>query len=203
MTHLKTDSVLNTNKSAATMNNRMPRHHVARCFLFAGLLLAAPAASRADEETESLPEGLEIVSIDVVPPAVTLKSRFEYRQIQFRGNLKTGETADLTRMVKLTTEPATVAVSELGLVTPVADGQEQLKFVFQGHEITVAIDVSGARQTPPISFVQDVQPTFSRLGCNAGTCHGSRLGKNGFKLSPKLLVSHCMLKMFMEIIVIT
>ena len=49
MTHLKTDSVLNTNKSAATMNNRMPRHHVARCFLFAGLLLAAPAASRADE----------------------------------------------------------------------------------------------------------------------------------------------------------
>ena len=26
-------------------------------------------------------------------------------------------------------------------------------------------------------------PTLSRMGCNAGTCHGSQKGKNGFKLS--------------------
>src|SRR5215467_4145529 len=26
-------------------------------------------------------------------------------------------------------------------------------------------------------------PVVSRLGCNAGTCHGSQQGKNGFKLS--------------------
>ena len=26
-------------------------------------------------------------------------------------------------------------------------------------------------------------PVLSRLGCNAGTCHGSAQGKNGFKLS--------------------
>ena len=26
-------------------------------------------------------------------------------------------------------------------------------------------------------------PVLSRLGCNAGTCHGSLKGKNGFKLS--------------------
>src|SRR5439155_15008862 len=35
----------------------------------------------------------------------------------------------------------------------------------------------------PISFATDVQPVLSRLGCNAGTCHGSAQGKNGFKLS--------------------
>ena len=89
MTHLKTNSVpvLNTNPSAAAMNNRFPRCHVAHCFLLAGLLLAAPASAQADEEMESWPEGLEIVSIDVIPPAVSLKSGFEYRQIQFRGNL--------------------------------------------------------------------------------------------------------------------
>jgi hypothetical protein len=33
------------------------------------------------------------------------------------------------------------------------------------------------------SFVQDVQPALSKMGCNAGTCHGSKDGKNGFKLS--------------------
>ena len=31
--------------------------------------------------------------------------------------------------------------------------------------------------------MHDVAPVLSRLGCNAGTCHGSAQGKNGFKLS--------------------
>ena len=34
-----------------------------------------------------------------------------------------------------------------------------------------------------VSFVQDVQPVLSKMGCNAGTCHGAKVGKNGFKLS--------------------
>ncbi|MFO0849312.1 MAG: DUF1553 domain-containing protein [Gemmataceae bacterium] len=32
-------------------------------------------------------------------------------------------------------------------------------------------------------FIRDVAPVLSRLGCNAGTCHGAQAGKNGFKLS--------------------
>ncbi|MCA9158399.1 MAG: DUF1549 domain-containing protein, partial [Planctomycetales bacterium] len=35
----------------------------------------------------------------------------------------------------------------------------------------------------PVSYVQDVMPIISRLGCNAGTCHGAKEGKEGFKLS--------------------
>ena len=35
----------------------------------------------------------------------------------------------------------------------------------------------------PVSFVRDVMPVLSKLGCNAGTCHGAAKGKNGFKLS--------------------
>jgi hypothetical protein len=34
-----------------------------------------------------------------------------------------------------------------------------------------------------VSFVRDVQPLLSKMGCNAGTCHGSKEGKAGFKLS--------------------
>ena len=33
------------------------------------------------------------------------------------------------------------------------------------------------------SFRQDVMPVFFRAGCNAGTCHGSARGKDGFMLS--------------------
>ena len=32
-------------------------------------------------------------------------------------------------------------------------------------------------------FVRDIMPVMSKAGCNAGTCHGSAKGKNGFKLS--------------------
>ena len=36
---------------------------------------------------------------------------------------------------------------------------------------------------PDVSFVNDVVPVFSRYGCNAGSCHGAALGKDGFALS--------------------
>jgi hypothetical protein len=42
-------------------------------------------------------------------------------------------------------------------------------------------------QLPPqnetISFVRDVMPVISRLGCNAGACHAKPAGQSGFKLS--------------------
>ena len=34
-----------------------------------------------------------------------------------------------------------------------------------------------------MDFIRDVNPVLSKVGCNAGTCHGSKEGKNGFKLS--------------------
>jgi hypothetical protein len=33
------------------------------------------------------------------------------------------------------------------------------------------------------SFVNDVEPIFTRLGCNQGACHGKSAGQNGFRLS--------------------
>src|ERR1700731_1634958 len=34
-----------------------------------------------------------------------------------------------------------------------------------------------------ITFESDVQPLLTRLGCNAGACHGKSRGQNGFALS--------------------
>jgi hypothetical protein len=44
---------------------------------------------------------------------------------------------------------------------------------------------SGAAAPPdaPISFRNDVMAVFAKSGCNAGTCHGNKNGKGGFKLS--------------------
>lgn len=43
--------------------------------------------------------------------------------------------------------------------------------------------VSGAVAEPAIDFRNDIEPIFSRHGCNAGGCHGKASGQNGFKLS--------------------
>ncbi|QDT15230.1 DUF1549 domain-containing protein [Alienimonas californiensis] len=41
----------------------------------------------------------------------------------------------------------------------------------------------GLGVTKSVDYIQDVTPVLSKMGCNAGTCHGSKDGKNGFKLS--------------------
>ena len=35
----------------------------------------------------------------------------------------------------------------------------------------------------PVTFERDVQPVLTRMGCNAGACHGKARGQNGFALS--------------------
>jgi hypothetical protein len=35
----------------------------------------------------------------------------------------------------------------------------------------------------PVSFAREVVPVLTRAGCNAGACHGTPSGKNGFRLS--------------------
>src|SRR5262245_64565063 len=39
------------------------------------------------------------------------------------------------------------------------------------------------QSTPPVSFRNEVMAVLSKAGCTAGTCHGNKNGKGGFKLS--------------------
>ena len=49
--------------------------------------------------------------------------------------------------------------------------------------VTIATNAAIAKTTKPIDYIRDVSPVIAHLGCNAGTCHGAKEGKNGFKLS--------------------
>jgi hypothetical protein len=49
-------------------------------------------------------------------------------------------------------------------------------FAFTGA-VPVALAVN------PVSFRNDVIPVLSKAGCSAGTCHGNKYGKGGFKIS--------------------
>src|SRR5205823_11430692 len=45
------------------------------------------------------------------------------------------------------------------------------------------IPAARADEPRPVDFRTDVIAALSRAGCNQGACHGSPMGKNGFRLS--------------------
>ena len=55
--------------------------------------------------------------------------------------------------------------------------------VFEVEPAATDSKLAVAAELPPVEFLTDVMPVLGKLGCNAGTCHGSRTGQNGFKLS--------------------
>ncbi|MDB5313638.1 MAG: hypothetical protein JWO38_7840, partial [Gemmataceae bacterium] len=144
------------------------------------LLLAAPGFAAAQEK---LPDGAKILKLEARPAAVTLTGPFAYAQLLVTARLDSGEAVDVTRIAKIETPAGLVALSPAGLVRPTADGAGDITVSLAGQAVKVPVTVSGTKADQPASFVKDVQPVLSKLGCNAGTCHGAQAGKNGFKLS--------------------
>jgi hypothetical protein len=142
------------------------------------MLLASFASGQ-----EQLPAGLNVSSIEARPASVELKGRFEYRQLLITGKLDSGETVDLTRMAKVAQAGKVASVNGEGVVRGSADGSDELVYTFNNHSVKIPVTVSGLATPPTVSFVRDVAPVLSRMGCNAGTCHGAKEGKAGFKLS--------------------
>jgi len=155
---------------------------LAVCVLIASLA-ASPSAQAVtkDKYLAAIPKKLTKITVD--PTSVELEHRHDYRQLLFTGTLSTGETIDITRFVKQTGECGAVAVSKTGLVTPLGDGSGAVKFELGDQSVELAVNVTGYDAPYHPSFITDVQPVLGKLGCNQGTCHGAKDGKNGFKLS--------------------
>ncbi len=132
---------------------------------------------------ESLASGTRVVSLQVTPPAVRLSGPFDYAQLVVTGRLASGDAIDLTRLAKVQLSGPAAAISKTGLVTAKADGQATARVTYGGKGAVVPVSVSGTKTGFRADFVRDVQPVLSKLGCNSGTCHGAKDGKNGFKLS--------------------
>jgi hypothetical protein len=120
--------------------------------------------------------------LEAHPESVSLPNRYRYAQLLLTGVLADGQRLDVTRMAKIEA-PACLTVSPTGLVRPAGDGEGELKATLGGQAVRVPVKVTGQREKYAVSFVRDVMPTMSRMGCNAGTCHGAQEGKAGFKLS--------------------
>jgi hypothetical protein len=152
-------------------------------YSIAVLTFALFAAMANAEPAEALPPGAKIVKLEAYPPRLELKTPFEYSQLLLTAHLAGGEQMDVTRLARIEAPAQLVRVSATGVVRPIADGNCELKISLQGQTLALPVAVKGQKENYKVSFVRDVMPTLSRMGCNAGTCHGAAKGKNGFKLS--------------------
>jgi len=137
--------------------------------LLAALLLMAAAADAA--------------TLRVFPPAVHLSTARDRQSLVAQLVEADGLTRDVSTQATISVGDATKVRLEGRTLHPLADGDTAVTLAVGDQKVSVPVHVERAGQTPDLSFRLDVMPIFMRQGCNAGSCHGSARGKDGFRLS--------------------
>ncbi len=125
----------------------------------------------------------EIFALSVEPQQISLGTPFEYSQLVVNGWVSGADAQDLTRKVSYSGGDDLIEISETGMVRPKKNGMGTLRIDYEDQHLEVSVSVSGLDEPFHADYIKDVMPVISALGCNAGTCHGAKDGKNGFKLS--------------------
>lgn len=131
----------------------------------------------------SVPGNVAITKLTAEPAAIQLNSPYRYAQIIVTAELASGAKIDATRLAKFKLTQPVASVNATGMVTPVSNGNTTLTIAVGDKTASVDAQVANLDEPQSPDFVRDVAPILARAGCNAGTCHGSQQGKNGFKLS--------------------
>jgi hypothetical protein len=151
--------------------------------IVAWLFLAACLAPEAfaDSPGQAIGTPSKVV---IEPGQSTLVGQRATRQLIASATDADGSVRDLTRALTWSSlDPGVATVSPKGQVIPVGNGKATI--VARGGSVDVAatVEVSGMDRATPVSFRNDVIPSFSQASCNTGACHGTPTGKGGFRLS--------------------
>ena len=153
-----------------------------------GWMLATSIATSAtdsgatDKAAPPAPPIPAIRALILEPASLTLEDGRDTRRVLVIGERTDGARIDLTGDARWTAESGGVSVDAEGRVTGLKLGQTTVTVEAGGKKIELPVNVVGT-QLKSVGFVRDIEPILSKTGCNAGPCHGSAKGKNGFKLS--------------------
>jgi hypothetical protein len=142
--------------------------------LITGLMLAVLSV---------LAGGLRAETINVWPEQFVLEGMQSGLQLLVTAQAD-GRKRDLTQQARYDVEPkGIIRVSEGGYVRPSAKGEAIIHVEVNGQTCLVKVTVKDYDEARSVHFANDVVPMLTRLGCNAGGCHGKARGQNGFQLS--------------------
>ena len=152
------------------------------CALFGAMLTSDGVAA----EFPGLGPKGDLVRIEFESVGATaLVGQNARKQLLVTGVYSSGQKHDFTHDVTYSLDAGNVLrVDKDGLVIPLADGSATITATeASGKTATIALTASRCAEELPVNFENEIVPIFTKLGCNAGGCHGKADGQNGFKLS--------------------
>ncbi|HKX00490.1 MAG TPA: DUF1549 and DUF1553 domain-containing protein [Bryobacteraceae bacterium] len=124
-----------------------------------------------------------ITGLSVTPSELTFRSSDDGMRVLVTGTTAGGEKLDLTASARFEPAEPIVKTGADRLLYAVRQGETKVTVSAEGRQAELTVHVGDLSKPPQISFIRDVEPVLNKIGCTAGTCHGSAKGKNGFKLS--------------------
>jgi len=154
--------------------------------LFGAALVVVPAfhaaSAAAPQPQEKQPQEKKFTALEVFPAKLDLTSIRDIRRVIVTAVGAHGVHRDVTQEARLTTMSPQIAIDSDGFIVPKSKGNAELVVSAAGLQTKVPVHVADA-SAQPVDFVREVVPILGKIGCNAGTCHGSQAGRAGFKLS--------------------
>jgi hypothetical protein len=126
-------------------------------------------------------------SLHVEPQRVLLHGHSRQQQLLVTGHTPDGRALDVTRLCEIVSSDPEIATVSGGVVRGVRDGTAEVRIRAGELGVSVPVRVRDSAVSPPVHFDIDLVPIFSKLGCNAGGCHGKASGQYGFRLSSALI----------------
>jgi hypothetical protein len=128
-------------------------------------------------------EAPQPAKLNVYPADVQLTTVRDRQSLIVQAEFPDGITRDVTAETKFTISNGDFARLDKNVLFPKADGTTELTVEYAGFTVKVPVEVKRATEESAISFKLDVMPIFMKSGCNTGSCHGAKSGKDGFRLS--------------------
>jgi hypothetical protein len=122
-------------------------------------------------------------ALTVQPESVTLAYQSDSQRIIVQAMMTDGSTRDVTESAEVHFDDPAIAELVNGQVRAKKSGTTSATVTWQGQTVDLAIDISDNLRDRPLRFRNDILPVLTRVGCNAGKCHGAASGKDGFRLS--------------------
>lgn len=171
-----------------SLSNRAVTAVLSGCLLFAGALAqsAEEAPAKPKLNVPGLGDPGKLTSIEIEQTGgLTLRGPDSTGQLVVTGKHETGQLRDLTSVVTFEVAPANIiSVHSGGMLVPLADGEATVTVKGpEGLSASAKVKVQNFADGLSINFPNQIVPIFTKLGCNAGGCHGKASGQNGFKLS--------------------
>jgi hypothetical protein len=145
------------------------------------LALTATAAVPTDT-TEQLTVVGKPAAIEVRPATVNLDGPRAVQQLVVTGKYADGTVRDLTPFATFAADDKLMSAAG-GFVRGKRNGTAQLTVQVGGQTIQVPVTIGKFDEARKVSFRHEVIAGLNVGGCNAGACHGTPSGKNGFRLS--------------------